>query len=246
MTSLLTVLALAVVHGAAGTTAALRERWQPRALSAAAGISIAYVFLDLIPTLADGQEVIDASGILPGLESHVFVLTLVGLTVAFWVETVARRSHRRRREAGAAAETGDGPFWLGIVSFVILNAAIGYIVAAPGDEAVEPLWLFAIAMGLHFIVNDHAMAEHHGERYRRWGRWLLVAGLLAGWVVGMVPALEIPPPALALVVGYLAGGVIFNILRHELPDTDRSASVLAFGVGAAVYGALVLTLTPTG
>ena len=246
MTSLLTVLALAAVHAAAGTTAALRERWQPRILSAAAGISIAYVFLDLIPTLADGQKVIDASGIIPGLESHVYILALLGLTVSFWVETVARRSIRRRREAGATAETADGPFRLGMASFVVLNGTIGYMIASPGDTAIEPLWLFAIAIGLHFLVNDHALSEHHGERYRRRGRWLLVAGLLAGWIVGTVPAFEIPPQALALLLGYIGGGVMFNVLRHELPDTDRTTDVAAFAVGAAAYGALVLMLSPAG
>ncbi len=246
MTSLWAILALAIVHAAAGTTAALGLRWQPRVLSAAAGISLAYVFLDLIPTLADGQELIDASGLLPGLERHVFILALVGFTVAFWVETEARRSRLRQRQTGAADETGNGPFWLGIVSFVVLNAAIGYIVASPGDDAVQPLWLFAVAMGLHFAVNDHALTEHHGARYRTWGRWLLVAGLLAGWIVGMVPALEIPPQALALVLAYIAGGVIMNVLRHELPDTDRTADVVAFAAGAAVYGALVLALTTGG
>lgn len=246
MTSLLVVLALAIVHAAAGTTAALGLRWQPRVLSAAAGISLAYVFLDLIPTLADGQDLIDASGLLPGLERHVFILALVGCTVSFWVETEARRARRHRRNTGAANETGDGTFWLGIVSSVFLNAAIGYILANPGDEALRPLWMFAIAMGLHFAVNDHALTEHHGARYRTWGRWLLVAGLLGGWSVGMVPALEIPPQALALVLAYISGGVIMNVLRHELPDTDRTADAVAFAAGAAVYGALVLALTTGG
>lgn len=246
MTSGWVVLALALVHAAAGTTAALGLRWQPRVLSAAAGISVAYIFLDLIPSLAEGQELIDATGFLPGLERHVFILALVGFTVAFWVETEARRSRLRQRQAGAADETGNGPFWLGIVSFVVLNAAIGYIVASPGDDAVQPLWLFALAIGLHFAVNDHALSEHHGERYRRFGRWLLVAGLLAGWIVGIVPAFEVPPQALALVLAYISGGVLLSVLRHELPDTDRTADVVAFAVGAAVYGALVLTLAPAG
>ncbi len=129
---------------------------------------------------------------------------------------------------------------------MVFNGAIGYTLASPGDEAVEPLWLFALAMGLHFLVNDHSLAEHHGERYRRWGRWLLVAGLLGGWVVGIVPGLEIPPTALALVLAYIAGGTILNILRHELPNTDRNADVAAFAVGAASYGGLVLSLSPMG
>jgi hypothetical protein len=174
----------------------------------------------------------------------VFILALVGFTVAFWVETEARRSRRRQRQAGSVDVTGDGTFWLGILSFVALNASIGYIVASPGDETVKPLWLFAFVMGLHFVVNDHALTEHHGDRYRKWGRWLLVAALLVGWMVGMVPALDVPPGALALLLAYISGGVLLNVLRHELPDTDRTADVVAFAVGAGVYGTLVLMLVP--
>ncbi|MEJ2341604.1 MAG: hypothetical protein P8Y10_05310 [Gemmatimonadales bacterium] len=64
--SLLTVLALAVVHIFAGTTAALHLRWQPRALSAGAGIAVAYVFLELMPALAERQDLVDARGGLLG------------------------------------------------------------------------------------------------------------------------------------------------------------------------------------
>ena len=64
----------------------------------------------------------------------------------------------------------------------IRDAAIGYVVAAPGDLSVQPYWLFIVAMGLHFAVNDHVLANHHGKRYQR-GRWLLIGGLGIGWVI---------------------------------------------------------------
>jgi hypothetical protein len=35
-----------------------------------------------------------------------------------------------------------------------------------------------------------------------------------------------------------------NVIRHELPDTDRSADVAAFVVGAAGYGIVLLSLAP--
>ena len=47
-------------------------------------------------------------------------------------------------------------------------------------------------------------------------------------------------------LAYIAGGSVMNIIRHELPDTDRSADVAAFAVGATVYGILVLSLAPPG
>lgn len=244
--TLLTVLALAAVHVYAGTTASLGREWGPRTLSAASGISVAYVFLDLLPSLAEKQALIDQAGWFPGLDRHIYVLGLAGLTVSLWVETASRASRRRRRAAGEPDQTGTATFRLSIVSFMVLNAAIGYAVASPGDEAVEPLWLFAIAMGLHFLANDEALVEHHGQRYRRIGRWLLVAGLVAGWLTGVAPGIEIRAEVLALVLAYIAGGTIMNILRHELPNTDRTTDVAAFAIGAAVYGVLFLSLSPAG
>ncbi len=246
LATLLTVLVLSIVHLYAGTTAGLRRHWRARGLSAASGVSVAYVFLDLLPDLAEQQSLIDRVGLLPGLDRHIYILALVGLTVSLWVETASRESRRRRRAIGEPDQTGTGTFWLSIVSFVVLNGAIGYAVSSPGDRAVRPLWLFALAMGLHFLANDHSLVEHHGDRYRRIGRWLLVAGLITGWLIGTLPGVEVRPEILALVLAYIAGGTIMNILRHELPDTDRSGDVVAFATAAAVYGTLFLSLTPAG
>jgi hypothetical protein len=104
------------------------------------------------------------------------------------------------------------------------------------------MWLFAVALGLNFLVNDHALVEHHGDRYQKQGRWWLVGGLLVGWAVGFAPSIRLPSLIPALVLSYIAGGTILNILRHELPDTDRSADVGALVLGAASYTALLLLL----
>jgi hypothetical protein len=211
-------------------------------LSFASGMSVSYVFLDLPPGLAQKQGTLDALGILTVLDRHVYILALAGLVIAFWVETASRRSRRAQRSAGGPDRTEPAAYRLSIASFVVQNAAIGYAVATPGDQGVDPLWLFAVAMGLHFLVNDHALVEHHGDRYRRQGRWWLVGGLLAGWLIGSAGFFEIPPGILPLVLSYLAGGTILNILRHELPGTDRSADVGALVLGATGYTALLLLL----
>jgi hypothetical protein len=244
--SLITVAALAAVHVSAGTVASLQRRWQPRALSAAAGISVCWVLLELLPDLAKRQVLIDSRGFLPGLQHHIYILAMVGLTMFYAVETISRNSRRKGRRLGTPEITGNGAFWFSILSFSILNASIGYAVASPGDEAVEPLWLFALAMGLHFLANDWSLVEHHGKRYERTGRWLLTAGLLAGWLIGVIPRFDISPAALALVLAFIAGGTILNILRNELPYTDRSADLIAFILAASAYAALVLALAPSG
>ena len=57
---------------------------------------------------------------------------------------------------------------------------------------------------------------------------------------------EIPPEALALVLAFVAGSTILIVLRNELPDTDRTADVAAFALGASTYGVLLLALGPSG
>ncbi len=217
---------------------------RPSVASAAAGISVAYVFLELLPSLTENQEVVVGSGFIPGMERHVYVAALLGLVIAFWVETSSRSSKRRSLESGEGAVSGVPAFWLSVGGFVVFNASVGYALANPAAAAVDPFWIFVIAMGLHFLANDESLVENHGGRYERRGRWLLVGGLLVGWVVGAIPRLDLPGPAMALVLSYIAGGMIMNIIRHELPHTSREVDVVAFGLGVLAYGVLVLTFAP--
>ncbi len=242
--SLITVIALAVLHWLAGTSWGLREERRRSVFSAAAGISIAYVFLELLPDLAEKQILVEGAGFLSGLERHVYLFALTGLIVGFWIETISRKSRWQQRLAGEENVTDSRTFWVSMILFVIFNASVGYAVASPGDLEIQPLWVFAIAMGLHFLANDHSLAEHHGYRYQHWGRWLLGGALLAGWVIGIIPQFEISATALALVLAYIAGGTVFNVLRHELPDTDRQADVGAFVLGVVVYSLIILALAP--
>ena len=106
LSSFLTILALCAVHVAAGTAAVQHRRWTPRVLSLASGISVSYVFLDLLPDLSERQATIDALGILTLIDRHVYILALVGLVIAFWVETASRESRRQRRRSGGPDQTG--------------------------------------------------------------------------------------------------------------------------------------------
>jgi hypothetical protein len=45
--------------------------------------------------------------------------------------------------------------------------------------------------------------------------------------------------ALALVFAFLAGGVVLNVLKEELPE-DRQSRIAPFAVGAAAYAVLLV------
>ena len=93
-------------------------------------------------------------------------------------------------------------------------------------------------MGLHFLVNDYGLRHHHKRLYRI-GRWILAAAVLFGWAVGL--GIEINELHVALLFAFLAGGIVLNVLKEELP-AERESRFWAFAAGAAGYAALLVLL----
>lgn len=211
-----------------------RSRW----LSLAGGIAIAYVFARLLPELAEAQERLgDAAGGLFGrLEHHAYLLALAGLALFYGVERVTVRSRSERREREGKDTAGPRAFSLSIGSFAFYTGLIGYALEDASDAGGRTLVLFTVAMALHFVVNDYGLSEHHKDAYRRLGRWLLAGAVLAGWLLSQL--VELPETALVAVLAFLAGGVVLNVLKEELPERRRSR-FSAFALGAAGYAALL-------
>jgi hypothetical protein len=126
-----------------------------------------------------------------------------------------------------------------VASFTIYNALIGYLLLHREQQGLRNLILFACAMGVHFVVNDYGLREDHKGAYERIGRWVLVAGIFVGWVVGLY--FEVYEAALGVLFAFLAGSVIMNVLKEELPE-ERKSRFWAFALGAALYAGILLTL----
>lgn len=210
-------------------------------LSVAGGVSVAYVFVHLIPELAENQEVLaEAAGeSLAFLERHVYLVALIGLATFYGLERAARVSRGRGRGRGEKSPASVGVFWLHMFSFSVYNAIIGYLLLHREDQGLGTLLFFFLAMALHFLVNDFGLREHHRDTYRRTGRWVLAAAIFLGWVVGVFT--EISEAALAVLIAFIAGGVILNVLKEELPE-ERQSRFWAFALGAAAYAALLIAL----
>lgn len=89
------------------------------------------------------------------------------------------------------------------------------------------------------MVNDYGLREDHKRTYDRIGRWILAAAIFVGWGVGLVS--EINEAALAVLFAFLAGGIVLNTLKEELPR-ERKSRFWAFAVGAVAYAILLLAL----
>ncbi|MFM0140610.1 hypothetical protein [Caballeronia grimmiae] len=128
-------------------------------LSAAGGISVAYVFIDLLPELAEGQEIIRRAvrGVFSALDHHAYLMALCGLVVFYGLERAAKESHVARH-TGAEEDTPDGKvFWLHMTSFSLYNVLIGYLLAQlPRVKAAR---LFLHRNGAAFIVTDFGLSR---------------------------------------------------------------------------------------
>lgn len=219
-------------------------RTTPRSiwLSIAGGVSVAYVFVHLLPELAAYQRAIGstlarAEGPLARLERHGYLIALVGLAAFYGLDRFARGSARAQSRAGKKPHPPEGVFWIHLGSFALYNVLIGYLLLHREESDTWGLLTYAAAMALHFVVNDQGLRQQHGAAYEAKGRWLLAAAPIAGWTVGAFTA--IAELAVSALFAFLAGGVVLNVLKEELPD-DRESRFWAFAAGAAGYSALLL------
>lgn len=242
-----------------------RSAW----LSAAGGVAVAYVFVHLLPELAEGQQHLtgalnSGSGMDDGgsigtaglrmAERHVYVVALAGLALFYGLERLANLSRAGTstavRDTGGAGDDGSehgapheatspGVFWVHMAFFSLYNALVGYLLVWGEHETTAVLALFTTAFAFHFVVTDFGLYVHHRARYHDVGRWLLGAAVFAGF--GAASATRLPDEALAVLLAFLAGGVILNVIKEEVPN-ERQSRFWAFAAGLIAYTALLLTL----
>lgn len=222
-------LGLAVVHLFAGRLRLLDRVPRSRWLSGAGGASVAYVFVHLFPELREGAEVLaERETLLAFADHHVYLVALAGFVTFYGLERLLKSSDRDPEDA-------DGLFWLHVGSFALYNGLVGY--ALHHRVGATAAALFALAMGLHFLVNDVGLREHHRGLYDRVGRWLLAAAVPAGLAVGFLT--EVSEATFVVAVSFLGGGIVLNVIKEELPE-ERESRFGAFLVGVVGYTALLL------
>ncbi|MBZ8182834.1 hypothetical protein [Oscillatoria salina] len=235
----LAVAGLALVHLFAGKLRFLEVIPRSRWLSVAGGASVAYIFVHVLPELSEGQKTFEEVPLLAldFLEHHVYLVSLLGLVIFYGLEKLAHSSRKQNQATGEGDTTDPGIFWVHIGSFTLYNGLIGYLLVHREEQGSWSLLIFSLAMALHFLVNDYGLREHHKSQYKHIGRWLLAGGVVLGWTIGSVT--KISEAAIAVLFAFVAGGVVLNAIKEELPE-ERQSNFWAFFLGAIVYTILLL------
>ena len=208
-----------------------------RAISAAAGISVAYVFVDVLPELAaQNRALLKEAGGLVFADQRIYLLALLAFVVMYGIDHIVLSRRAERRDTVERGEA-DPIYRLHLGGFAAYSALIGYLLFDRVERGPIALAVYTLAMAVHFVVVSHALAEEHGALYRRHGHWALAASVLAGWAIGRTTTFS--DATVARLFALLAGGVVMTSLRAELPD-DRSGRFWPFCLGSILFAAVLL------
>lgn len=205
-----------------------RSKW----LSFSGGVAVSYVFLHMLPELgAYWIEIAHRAKLeAAAAEALIYGLALAGLVTFYGVE----RQVKLARKHAAGDRPTSSVLWLHIVSYATFNFLIGYLLIEREDESYWGLGLYFGAMALHFVTADYGMRKDHESGYDSWGRWVISAAVLLGWASGTLVSLS--PLVVAALFATVAGSVLLNVLKEELPE-ERQSYFLPFLAGVALYAA---------
>ena len=204
-------------------------------LSGAAGVAVAYVFVRVLPKLAQKQQVfLQATdpGLYGFLEHHAYLIALTGFVLYYALDRAVVFLEDRSSIHGVSELPSRIVPSLQVVGFAAYSLLIGYLAADISGPGLTPLLLFTTAMFLHFLGNDYGLHHKYGVVYERTIRWVLVVSTFAGWGIGV--ATRVSDTTEALWTSFLSGGIIINAIKDELP-TQQHARFWPFLVGATAY-----------
>ena len=243
-TSLLVALLFAAIFLFGGRMAYRPgQRGRRRFLSFAAGISVAYIFVHVLPALQvirelQTQSPTDFKMLFP--EYSVYLWTMAGFLVFYGLETMAA-GPRRGTANRADDDGGAAPWqpWVHIGGFALYAWLLTYLMVWSGKSSLA-LCLYAVAMGMHIFPITSNLSSHYQAVYDRRGAYLPALASLAGWASALT--LKIPNLILFNLFAFVAGGVVVNAAMAELPK-EGEGRYWSFLAGATVYTALLLLLS---
>lgn len=238
--SFMVALVLCAVYIVAGRLTVLEMQFPRRWLSLAAGVSVAYVFVDILPELGERHRgFVEAAG--QGLlfaEQRIYIAALLGFLFFYSLEHLVVAS-RVQDAPQDGTETNRAAFLLHICGYALYSWLIGYLLMNRAIRGWLSLGLYAAAMALHFAVVGNALVREHGHAFRRRGRWLLAASVLAGWATSvMAPVAEV---AISRLFAFVAGGVVMTSMNEELPR-EREGRFWWFVLGSTGYAIVLLVV----
>ena len=215
-------------------TTGFRRRWA--ALSA--GVSLAYVFMDIVPELAERSEYIREAALYAiNPVKRIYAITLLGM-LTFVALAHLGKIKSNEDQGEHAPEVSDWYTLIHIGGFALYNVLIGFLAVGRSRVSIFSLCIYVFAIALHMIMIDGMLTEIHSNSYTRWGRKALALAILVGWLLGITGTLS--ELTFSRLFAFLAGGIVITSANEEFPRGDQGR--FWYFVGGAVLYAVLLVL----
>jgi len=195
-----------------------------RIFSFAAGISISYLFLDLLPHTYDAAT---------SLKKWVFVFLLIGFSIHHLIEKYVYHH----------AEADKLAWELHIVhsiGFFFYYFIVGIVVKDLIQENVLEGALFMIPIGLHATLSTASLAQIHGDIRENPGvKIILTLPTLLGVLFAMF--ISIPAAANIIMVSTIAGILLYIFVKEFIPE-KKKGEPLFFLLGLGLFFAFFLII----
>ena len=210
-------------------------------VSFGAGISTAYLFIRMIPEIAEAQETVGTAGLQgTGFQNLAYVVAMIGFLVIYGLDHFLDLTRKTGKGKALHAAPGEGAEddtrAFGMIFYVFL---LTYVLMEDSNVTPSETIPYAIAISFHFLAVDHSLAHSMGSRYTNFGRFALAGAALLGWGAGLL--LDLSDLTIALLLAFISGGVIMNSVVMELP-TERDGRLFPFVLGSLLFGTALMTV----
>lgn len=208
-------------------------------VSFAGGVAVSYVFLHMLPNLVEYNkpmgEFLSSHLWLTGFtELLIYIVALCGFLIYYGLDLLVERYQLTQNK--------DKPVYeLHLGMFCLYNFLITYTMALRAALSMTATLLFTFAMALHFVLTDKKFCRCYHDLFNHKGRFILIWALLIGWLCSVIFD-PVNVLVAAFMVAFLAGSVLLNVFREELPSADL-VSYCWFVFGSAIIAAILLLQT---
>lgn len=234
-TSFLAILALCAISITLPHWRIFRQQLHPPILSVSAGVGIAYVFLSLLPKLAEVQaSLLSDENEQPWLSVglHAYLAALAGFVIFLLIASKGYLEDAKK----PLQSTSFGELLVFVV-FAIYYGQIGFLLGEwPSDNWFAYLAL-VFAFGTHLLGINYHLWKRFPRRYPKALRWLFSGCLVVGW--GGSVFVEGLSTVVKLSTMFVAGGIIITAIREEIPSR-KDANIPFFLTSVIVTSAFIL------
>lgn len=208
-------------------------------VSFAGGTAVAYVFLHMLPDLVEynepiGRFLINKDWLTPFAELTIYFVSLCGFLIYYGMELIAE-SYTANKQHNTLV------YYLHLLMFCLYNFLITYTMSLRVVGSLNATILFTFSMALHFVLTDRKFSRFYPKEFSHKGRFILILSLLTGWTCSVI-FMPVNVVVAAFMLAFLAGSVLLNVFREELPSPGLS-NFLWFMGGSMVIALLLLLQT---